>query len=380
MHLCQTASLICVALVLGLSMEAGAQPFQPGQVLASQLSLGAKQVPLPAGEWRAAGYGSIEANAGVVGAFGVIQNLIAFRIEGGEVDMVAEVVVNALPVVDGWGLSRDCLRRDIYLTVTQYKSAFDGLCYFIKRTFAKPVDHSHQAWAAAETYAARRDLRLPAAWITVGFRLFDRQDVIDIRYHFNPELRGLGTASTQANDAWKVGEVEKDALKLKFIEELSVWALHSAAFVEAGLRNRLANFPTLPMPERIVGGERRPDIAERLSAIEQLYSENTTSNQQLDVHRDTINREQSASVEGGWLTQSLKKNLSFRVFGSIVDWVLAFSVTLSAPVSTGITASIVAIHSVIFVFNDRLWDTYWANNGRRDGTQLIDFVYVGGEE
>jgi hypothetical protein len=108
-------------------MEAGAQPFQPGQVLASQLSLGAKQVPLPAGEWRAAGYGSIEANAGVVGAFGVIQNLIAFRIEGGEVDMVAEVVVNALPVVDGWGLSRDCLRRDIYLTVTQYKSAFDGL-------------------------------------------------------------------------------------------------------------------------------------------------------------------------------------------------------------------------------------------------------------
>jgi uncharacterized membrane protein len=134
------------------------------------------------------------------------------------------------------------------------------------------------------------------------------------------------------------------------------------------------------MPERIVGGERRPDIAERLSAIEQLYSENTTSNQQLDVHRDTINREQSASVEGGWLTQSLKKNLSFRVFGSIVDWVLAFSVTLSAPVSTGITASIVAIHSVIFVFNDRLWDTYWANNGRRDGTQLIDFVYVGGEE
>lgn len=376
----RTVRLIFLALLQGLSIAANAQPFQPGQVLASPATLGAKQIPLPAGEWRVAGYGSIEPTAGVVGAFGALQNLIAFRIEGDEVDMMAEISINALPVVDGWGLSRHCLRRDIYLTVTQYKSAFDGLCYFVKRTIPKPLDTPHQAWSAAETYAAQRGLRLPDAWITVGFRLFDRQDVIDVRYHFNPEFRNLGTAGTHPNDAWKIGEIEKDDLRLKFIEALSVWALHSSAFVEAGLRNRLASFPILPMPERIVAGERRPDIVERLRALEQLYSESTTSNQQLDVHRDTINREQSASVEGGWLSHSLKKNLSFRVFGSIVDWILAFTVTLSAPVSTGITASIVAIHSVIFVFNDRLWDTYWANNGRRDGTQLIDFVYVGGEE
>lgn len=361
-------------------MEANTQPFLAGQVLPSQLQLGAKQIPLPAGEWRAAGYGSIEPNAGVVGAFGTIQNLVAFRIEGDEVDMVAEVSVNALPVVDGWGLSRDCVQRGNYLTVTQYKSAFDGFCYFVKHTTAKPMNLSHEAGLAAEDYATRRGLRLPTAWITVGFRLFDRQDVIDIRYHFNTELRGLGTAGIQTTDAWKVGEVEKDSLKLKFIQDLSVWALHTAAFVEAGLRNRLAIFPALPMPERLVKDERRPDIAERLSRLERFYGENEVRNQQLDMHRDIISTERPPSVDGGWLTHSIKKNLSFRVFGSIVDWILAFTVTLSAPVSTGITASIVAIHSVIFVFNDRLWDNYWVNNGRRDGSQLIDFVYIGSEE
>lgn len=371
--------LACVALVQVLPIEAVAQPFQPGQAISGRLSLGAKQIPLPTGEWRVAGYGSTVPGEGVFGAFGAIQNLIAFRIEDGAVDMLAEVSVNALPVVDGWGLSRDCLRSDIYLTVTQYKSGFDGSCYFVKRTFVEPADRSHRAWAAAETYAAGRSLRLPAAWITVGFRLFDRQDVIDVRYHFNPEIRGLGTARVRANDAWKVDEVGKDAPKLKFVEDLSLWGLHTAPFVEAGLRNRLADLPALALPGRIVEGERRPDIAERLSTLDRLYGETLVGDVKLEAQRDAINSEQPAAAEGGWLNHSIKKNVSFRVFGSIVDWILAFTVTLSAPISTGITASIVAIHSVIFVFNDRYWDTYWAKNGRRDGTQLIDFVYVGGE-
>ncbi len=378
-RLFRVARFSCVALALVLPIGAVAQPIQVGQVLSGRVSLGAKQVPLPAGEWRVAGYGSIAPGEGVFGAFGAIQNLIAFRMEDGAVDMLAEISVNALPVVDGWGLSRDCLRSDIYLTVTQYKSGFDGSCYFVKRTFAEPADSSHRAWAAAETYAAGRGLRLPAAWITVGFRLFDRQDVIDVRYHFNPEICGLGTARARVNDAWKVGELGKDAPKLKFVEDLSVWGVHAAPFVEAGLRNRLAEFPALAMPGRIVEGERRPDIAERLSTLERLHGETAIGDAELVAQRDAIAGEQPLSNDGGWLSQSIRKNISFRVFGSVVDWILAFTVTLSAPVSTGITASIVAIHSVIFVFNDRYWDTYWAKNGRRDGTQLIDFVYVGSE-
>ena len=370
--------LVCLAVALAGSTGAVAQAIAPGQLISGKLSLGAKQIPLPAGEWRVAGYGSTVPGEGVFGAFGAIQNLIAFRMEHGAVDMLAEVSVNALPVVDGWGLSRDCVRGDIYLTVTQYKSGFDGACYFVKRTFVEPADGSHRAWAAAETYASARNLRLPAAWITVGFRLFDRQDVVDVRYHFNPEIRGLGTASAGGSDAWKVGQVGKDAPKLKFVEDLSLWGLHTSPFVEAGLRNRLAELPALAMPG---GGAdvQRPDVVERLGVLDRLYGETAIGDAQLEAQRVAIAKEQPMAAEGGWLSHSIKKNLSFRVFGSAVDWILAFTVTLSAPVSTGITASIVAIHSVIFVFNDRYWDKYWARNGRRDGTQLIDFVYLGGE-
>lgn len=371
--------LMCASLMSVLSGRAAADHFSPGQPVSRPLLLGAKQIPLPVGEWRVAGYGSTVPAGGVFGAFGAIQNLIAFRTEDDAVDMLAEVSVNALPVVDGWGLSRDCLRRDIYLTVTQYKSGFDGSCYFVKRTVAEAVGGSHRAWEAAESYAAGRGLRLPAAWITVGFRLFDRQDVVDVRYHFNPEIRGLGTAGPQAADAWKVEQVEKDAAKRKFVEDLSLWGLHTGAYVEAGLRNRMAGLPALAMPGRDIDAKARPDIAGRLGALDRLYAETAIGDAQLEAQRVAIENEQPLSAEGGWLSHSIKKNVSFRVFGSVVDWILAFGVTLSAPISTGITASIVAIHSVIFVFNDRYWDTYWAKNGRRDGTQLIDFVYLGGE-
>lgn len=371
--------LIALALVLACPFGAVAEHLAPGQLIAGKLSLGAKQIPLPTGEWRVAGYGSTVPGEGVFGAFGAIQNLIAFRIQDGAVDMLAEVSVNALPVVDGWGLSRDCLRSDIYLTVTQYKSGFDGSCYFVKRTVAEPANGSHRAWTAAEDYAAGRGLRLPPAWITVGFRLFDRQDVVDVRYHFNPELRGLGTAGPRGAEAWKVEQVEKDAAKRKFLEDLSLWGLHTGAYVEAGLRNRMAELPTLAMPGRDVDAQARPDITERLSTLDRLYAETAIGDAQLEAQRVAIENERPLTAEGGWLSHSIKKNVSFRFFGSVVDWILAFGVTLSAPISTGITASIVGIHSFIFVFNDRYWDNYWARNGRRDGTQLIDFVYLGGE-
>jgi hypothetical protein len=52
-------------------------------------------------------------------------------------------------------------------------------------------------------------------------------------------------------------------------------------------------------------------------------------------------------------------------------------VTLSAPVSAGITASIVVIHSGIFVINDRFWEDYFAKQTTRDAKRLVDFTYVG---
>lgn len=378
-HLFRAVRRLCFGLAMILPVGAAADHLATGQSVAEKLSLGAKQIPLPVGEWRVAGYGSSAPGEGVFGAFDAIQNLIAFRLQDGAVDMLAEVSVNALPVVDGWGLSRDCLRSDIYLTVTQYKSGFDGSCYFVKRTAPIASDDSHRAWGAAKIYATEQGLRLPPGWVTVGFRLFDRQDVVDVRYHFNPETRGLEAAGLRESEAWKVDRVEKDAPKRKFVEDLSLWGAHTAAYVEAGLRNRVADLPALAMPGHGIEAQPRPAVVGRLETLGRFHAEAAIDDAQFGAQHSAIANEQSAATEGGWLSQSIKKNISFRVFGSAVDWILAFTVTLSGPISTGITASIVAIHSVIFVFNDRYWDTYWARNGRRDGTQLIDFVYLGGE-
>jgi len=52
-------------------------------------------------------------------------------------------------------------------------------------------------------------------------------------------------------------------------------------------------------------------------------------------------------------------------------------VTLDSPLSAAITASIVAIHSVIFVFNDNYWEDYWARRTTRDANRIVDFTYIG---
>jgi uncharacterized membrane protein len=79
----------------------------------------------------------------------------------------------------------------------------------------------------------------------------------------------------------------------------------------------------------------------------------------------------------GGLPLSVRKNISFRVFGSIVDYILAFAVTLSSPISTGITASIVAIHSVVFVLNDNFWEDYFSRRTTRNAERIVDFAYIG---
>jgi uncharacterized membrane protein len=366
-----------------LASAVSAQDFKPNQIIRDRVAIGGKQIPLPSGDWRVAGaaYSAIRYSSfSNLGAFGSVENIVAFRQAGNTIDSFVEINTNSLPIIDGWGLSKECLRTDLYLTVTRYRTGFDGACFFIKRTTTGATNGSLKAWATAKGYAQSNKLDLPAAWITVGFRFADRQDIVDVRFHFNPATRGLPAAtpsSDPANDPWGAEKVKADVAKLRFIEELSFWGTYVNTYFQKGLRNQLASTDAMPMPSAALLSQQRPDVQDRLKALEKFRAENSLTQTQFEAQRDMILNEPTALASDGWLSSSMKKNLSFRVFGSIVDWLLAFGVTLSAPVSTGITASIVAIHSVVFVFNDHYWDNYWIEKGRREGSQTVDFHYIG---
>jgi len=60
------------------------------------------------------------------------------------------------------------------------------------------------------------------------------------------------------------------------------------------------------------------------------------------------------------LSRSVKKNLTFRATGTIVDFLIAYFVTATAGISTGIALSINATDSVWFILNDQYWADYYA--------------------
>lgn len=366
-----------------LASAVSAQDFKANQVIRDRVAIGGKQIPLPEGEWRVAGYGysSIkDSSFSNLGAFGSVENVVAFRRSGNTIDSFVEINTNTLPIIDGWGLSKECLRTDLYLTVTRYRTGFDGACFFIKRTATGATNGSLKAWVAAKNFAQSNKLELPAGWVTVGFRFADRQDIVDVRFHFNPATRGLPAAtpaSDPAMDPWGDEKVKADAAKTRFIEELAFWGTYASGYFQKGLRNQLVAADVMPMPSAALLSQQRPDVQERIKALEKFRAENALTQSQFESQRNMVLNEATAVESGGWLSHSVKKNISFRVFGSIVDWMLAFGVTLSAPISTALTASIVAVHSVIFVFNDRYWDNYWVEKGRREGSQTVDFHYIG---
>ena len=78
------------------------------------------------------------------------------------------------------------------------------------------------------------------------------------------------------------------------------------------------------------------------------------------------------------LSNSVKKNISFRMFGTFVDYGIAYVVTASNAVSWGIALTINATNSVWFVLNDQYWDDYYAKLNTHNSERIIDFTYIGG--
>jgi uncharacterized membrane protein len=78
------------------------------------------------------------------------------------------------------------------------------------------------------------------------------------------------------------------------------------------------------------------------------------------------------------LSNSVRKNISFRAFGTFVDYGIAYIVTASNAVSWGIALTINATDSVWFVLNDQYWDDYYAKLNTHDSERLVDFTYIGG--
>lgn len=362
-----------LAVMLGAS-AASAQDLKVGQPVSGKVMLNAKQVPLPEGEWKVAaiGYNRIVTGADV-GAFGTIDNLFLVRSKGETVEAVAEINANTIPTMDGWGTTKDCTAEDSLFKAVVFKSGWDGSCFFGRRTEAGPERKAPLTWTKVTQYAASNKLALPAAFVTVGFRTSDRRDVVDVRFHFNPETRNQPTAA----DAWTKEAIEANAARKTYVQELNLWAANYGGYVEKGLRNQLNGKHVMPMPSAASAAVPRPELEELLGKLDQLRAMKLITDEQYQQQKTIIEKQLApTTAESGALDRSIQKAISFRVFGSSVDWVLAYVVTFSSAVSTGITASIIVIHTMVHILLDMNWEKYWRGT-IRDGTRVIEFAHLG---
>jgi uncharacterized membrane protein len=218
-------------------------------------------------------------------------------------------------------------------------------------------------------------------WLTAGFRVSDRQDLVDARYHFDPALfLGGGAAALDHAADWSANAVNSDALRLGAIQVVSSWATGFDAWVEQGLRNHIDG-AVGPLPTLAASATAAPSVDAKLRALDQLYRDGRL---QWEVYaaqsRRAATERPVLQQKTSLLSNAVRKNISFRSFGTFVDYGIAYVVTANTAISWGIALTLNATDSVWFVLNDQYWDAYYAKLNTHDSERVVDFVYAGTED
>jgi hypothetical protein len=193
-----------------------------GATFTGSFELTGRQVALPDGTWTLAGRGfSPELDAD---AYGAIETVVLFRLDGQTIDAFVAASRNVVPVEEGWGTARECLAEDVELPlILNYDAAgAHTFCGFVGEVRNVVTPASPSAWKAAAGYGVANGLVPPGEWLMAGYRLSDRFDVLDVRYHFDPaELQGA---------------------------DLAGWLNRMRESVRAGFDNGLEGVAPMPMP------------------------------------------------------------------------------------------------------------------------------------
>lgn len=342
--------LVLALLVPGLVRAAPV----PGQAVADRLAIAGKQIPLPAGEWQVVGYAR-DPIADRPATDGAIESVALFQWRGPAVAAFVMVHVNERPAAGGWGLSGDCTRADIHLAILHYATTIDGACSFINHVVSDAPAGASSAWTAARARAAAQGWVLPPTWVMAGFRITDRRDVVDVRYHFNPSLWNIAAApaaSWRDND-WAPARVAADPARAAAAAGLVRWIAGTGPAVEAGLRNRLPWPVALPWP-----------VPAEPTATESPATESPAV-------QPTAAAEDASTL--GWGI-GLVKTASWRVIGTLGDLAVAYLFTGDPLLSGGLALTGAVLNSALYFGHELAWNRVGAAANQ---PPLLEFAAAG---
>ena len=369
-------------IALGSSAARADDALAQGQSFAGFIDLDGQQIALPAGSWMLAGRG-YEMLAGVDDlAYGAIESVVLFRIEGRAVTAFVVAHRNLIPIADGWGTAAECLRDDVPVAVTFDDADGHGFCGFVAAVDTASAKDAPQSWRAALLFARQRGLGLPHGWLVAGLRLSDRHDVIDARYYFSAAARRAPSpvatpSTTVARDPASAASAVPQAALPPQIAELGRWLQDMRTLVALGFNNGLATVAPMPMPWP---GEPRaaPQVAflrlQRLDALraanavpDAFYARQRRDIANLKLELAPLRPPAAEPPEQKALVQQLTmiaENfvVSYLVLGSFVQAIGLLPWQMTADM---------AQHSL----HDLGWNTY--ERHRAGSTPTIDFAEVG---
>lgn len=374
----RTAALLLLAMLVAAA--ARAEP-AVGDVAPPVLAIAGKQVPLPEGNWIIAGRapGTVTQGTGL-GSYGTIWNLVLFRISpSGALDAMAEINVNDMAVADGWGIATDCERSDLVLTVVRSRAGWDAACFFITHTLWDSGADTAEGWRQAKATAVRRGLRLPANTVTSGFRVANRRDVIDLRFHFIADGAASKSDGWAANP-WGLDKLPQDSRRLAFDRELAEWSAMMIGCLEAGLKNRLPASLALPAPGAADALLQRASILhQRQERLSHLRAAGVLSAEQFAEQSALLRQAEAADSHDAVdpAMEDFYRLLSFQGLSVTSDALVTFLWTAQSVQAAALTLLQASLRTGRSYFAAYLWDQYGSTPTRPDTARTVDFNYGG---
>lgn len=374
-------ALLALAVLAGFVWTATAQAQSTlpiGSNVERVLRVNGKEVPLPTGSWVVAADTANTWNDQSLGAFGYLRSLVLFRVAGGRVDTMLEVNTNVLPTTDGWGMASDCGRADLVLAVVRYRAGWDGSCYFVTHTLV--ARDPTPAWRQAREYAALKGWQVSRIWLTAGFRTADRSDVLDVRFYFAPETRGIApeAVSRWKDSGWMSARLDDDPQRYAFAHAVSDWAVAYSSLIDGGLKNRRVNDDAIAMPQVVNATPAADVIARRLAELELLRQAGTITPEEYTMQAQALKEHGlgSSSVAPDLSVITAVKAVSYRVIVSVSHIFVDYYWTGSYVAAGALEVLQITINSTKFYFHELAWAKYMGIP-RTDSARVLDFKYIG---
>jgi hypothetical protein len=358
-----------------------------GDAVPSVLTIAGKQVPLPEGNWIIAGRapGAVTRGSGL-GSYGAIWNLVLFRIApSGVPDAMAEININAMAVDDGWGIAADCQRSDLLLTVVRSRAGWDAACFFVTHAAWSAWEDSQpdmpQAWRQARDLAAKRKWGLPTHTVTAGFRVANRRDVIDVRFHFLADAAGSESAGWDASPSGREKRPQ-DRRRLAIDRDIAEWSAMMIGCIEAGLKNRLS--ASRPVPGPGVGDavlERSSILHAKQQRLAYLRSSGQLSAEQFELQSASLRQAEADDSHDAVAPtgDDFYRLLRFQGLSVTSDAVVTFLWTAQSVQAAAMTLVQAGLRTGRSYVVSYLWDQYGGTPTRPDTARTVDFAYGGAE-